>query len=167
MNRSILLLCLLTSGCGMSPVWHVDERFSPEEQAQIQRGADTWPVPIDLLFNQRVSSFDTDRRVVVRVPDRHTLEVASELARKNPIVKTVTIDETRILVLPEAYAPMWYRVAHEFGHGLGIKEHVSDPDAIMYHLSSPDSRGCVTQADADALYEATGDRIRVGCPDRD
>lgn len=155
---SLALIC----GCSSGPAWHVDARFSATERAAIQQAADTWTTPVDLVFGARVTAFDTDRRVIVRV-DRTTLEVASPSTRDLPKVHAVTQDELRILLEPDTMlSPLWYITAHEIGHGMGLK-HVEDPAALMYYTSTEESRGCVTETDAGEYYRVNGVRIRTGC----
>jgi hypothetical protein len=159
-----ILLCLLTAGCAStSDTWFVDENFSPEEQAQIQYGADLWQDKVTLVFNQRVSAFEKNVRVVVKV-DTETLQQASEDARANANVTAVLVGGNAILIHPVGKAPMWYRAAHEFGHGLGIVGHVDDESALMHWKLTEHSLGCVTTADAARYLVETGDTVAVGCP---
>jgi hypothetical protein len=140
----------------------VDERFTTEECDQIRQGAATWPVPIDLLFNQRVSPWDTDRRVIVRADP-------SLLGAAYPSAKTTTagvnLGYTRILIVPEraVNSPLWWIVAHELGHGFRIPD-LTDHKALMYgSLDYEQVRWCVTDTDAYAYWNATGEHIESTC----
>jgi hypothetical protein len=158
-----LLLALLTAGCATPPdTWFVDENFTQEEQEQIQFAAGLWQDKVELVFNQHVSAFEKTVRVIVKV-DTETLLQASEKARESSVVSAVLVNGNAILVHPVSKAPMWYRVAHELGHGLGIEGHSEDESALMYYTMTESSKGCVTAADA-ALYTAsTFDTVAVGC----
>lgn len=163
--RLSALLLLLASGCYAQGPWHVDERFAAEERAEIQQAADVWTAPVDLIWDQRVTAFDTGRRVIVRV-DRTTMEVASPGARERPNVRGVTQDGDRILIQPDGMvAPMWYIVAHELGHGMGLS-HVDDESALMHWAMTDKTAYCVTSADTEEYYRVNGLRIRVGCASR-
>jgi hypothetical protein len=164
MRLPLLLALTLSAGCtGPSETFFVDENFTPEEQAQIQYAADLWQDKVTLVFNQRVSAFEKNVRVVVKV-DTATLLQASEGARENPHVTAALVGGNAILIHPVGKAPMWYRAAHEFGHGLGIVGHVDDESALMHWKLTEHSLGCVTTADAARYLVETGDTVAVGCP---
>lgn len=158
-----LTLCALLVGCAApTGPWAVDERFSEEEQEQIRQGAATWPVQIDLVFNQRVHAFQTDRRVIVRT-DSDVMNVAY----KPTSALAVNMDYTRILIIPERAAahnvPLSWVVAHELGHGFGIPD-IDDHSALMYGRTDFDAvRWCITESDARAYTEATGEWMGSTC----
>jgi predicted Zn-dependent protease len=162
--KYLALCALLTAGCaGPSGPWNVDERFSEAEQAAIAQGAATWPVPIELRFGQHVNAFQTDARVIVRV-DRDVMNVAYPESRGRN-VRAVTFDQQKILLEPDTMnAPLWWTVAHELGHGMGIEDHVSDPGSVMYStLDLTAVRWCVTEYDASAYRAATGQWMESTC----
>ena len=154
----------LISGCtGTGNVYHVDSRFTPEEQQAIQAANDMWctashnALCMDLVFGARVDVNEVSRNAIVRAGDRaaqyrfpHWIERKGTAAFTHP---GGSFDSTVIVVLFERAAPEDLRliVAHEMGHVYTGPEHLSDPSAIMYgDTTGAASKEAVTCADLNA-----------------
>lgn len=165
MKLSTVLFLLFSTGCGSSSLVYVDERFTPEEEQMIQDAAEVWPVQIDLVFGQRVTAYDTDRRTIVKT-DLHVIRhVLNEYDRE---CSGVTIDHQHTLIAMDMTGPnhLVNVVAHELGHQLNVG-HVEDTTAIMYRQSTAETRACISSADAAAYRAANGGEIPVTCPVRE
>jgi hypothetical protein len=137
---------------------YVDDRFTPEEEREIQAAADVWSAAtngkgsVDLVFGQRVDLRDTGRRVMVRAGAR-AAENAYDLFRDgDPGGRHESWDSEVIVIVPERMVgiDLKYVVIHELGHHFGV-HHVADESAIMYFQPNPKSAHCLTRADLRAF----------------
>jgi len=140
MKILLLVIVTLLTGC-MGKPFFVDERFSPEEEAQIQWGADSWAAigaePIDFIWRQRVDVSDTGRRVVVRVHDKLALQTSQKFSEGCVAVEQYGLGYERIVVDVDRMTTedMGMYLSHEFGHHYLGPQHSNEPDSIM-NLSS-------------------------------
>lgn len=143
MSRALVLLCLLLPAC-VGDVWHVDSRFTRDEEQKIQAAVDSWTAVGAteqlLIFGEKVDVRDTGRRVVVRAGERVALETWEGFARGKVAVRMLRPDSDRIIVAWERIRDDEFQavMAHEFGHVLGI-HHLEDPDALMNETPGADS----------------------------
>ena len=156
----VFALTAFAAGCVGGPIY-VDERFTPEEEKEIQAAADVWSAAtngkgnVDLIFGQRVDLRDTHRRVMVRAGGR-AAENAYELFREgDPGGRHESWDSEVIVIVPERMVgiDMKYVVIHELGHHFGV-HHVADETAIMYFQPNPKSAHCLTIEDLRAFCGA-------------
>ena len=161
-GRALALLALSAFGAGCigGPIY-VDDRFTPEEEKEIQAAADAWSAAtngkasVDLIFGQRVDLRDTGRRVMVRAGER-AAENAYDLFREgDPGGRHESWDSQVIVIVPERMVgiDMKYVVIHELGHHFGI-HHVADQAAVMYFQPNPKSAHCLTREDVRAFCGA-------------
>jgi hypothetical protein len=157
---AVLALTAFAVGCVGGPIY-VDERFTPEEEREIQAAADVWASAtngkgsVDLVFGQRVDLKDTGRRVMVRAGGR-AAENAYQLFREgDPGGRHESWDSEVIVVVPERMIgiDLKYVVIHELGHHFGI-HHVADETSIMYFQPNPKSVHCLTREDLKAFCAA-------------
>lgn len=136
----LLTLCLLLPAC-VGDVWHVDSRFTPEEEQKIQAAADSWtavgaPEQL-LLFGQKVDVRDTGRRVVVRVDTRLMAQVSDaplDTGKRGRYVRRPDAERIFLNIDTEPQYFQWV-AAHEFGHALiGTVDGLTDEDG---HLPQP------------------------------
>jgi hypothetical protein len=157
---AVVALAAPAIGCVGGPIY-VDERFTEEEEKEIQAAADVWAAAtngrgaVDLVFGQRVDLNDTGRRVMVRAGGR-AAENAFELFREgDPGGRHERWDAEVIVIVPERMVgiDMKYVVIHELGHHFGV-HHVADETAIMYFQPNPKSAHCLTREDLRAFCGA-------------
>lgn len=164
--KSLLTIAVLSllSGCtGAGNVYYVDSRFTPEETAVISAANDMWCTAsrnarcMDLVFGARVDLNEVHRNAIIRSGTRaaqyrfpHWVEREQTAAFHHP---AGTVDSDLIVVFFERVAPENLRVvvAHEMGHAHGVGDHLTDPNAIMYHdLAGAKNKEVVTCADLQA-----------------
>lgn len=159
MKRLLLVAAAaLAAGCARGEVWYVDGRFTTEEVAELQRGADVWGAagfPIDLVPGAHVTGLPTDRKEVFKAYDNNigklipqlVDELGEKAARR---AEGATGAGRRIAInMSTLHEPLWHVAAHEFGHVLTGSGHASNPYAIMG--TAEPMLGCLTRADIDRL----------------
>lgn len=111
-------------------LFHGDPAFTPEERYQIDQAALAWG---------RWSKGRTQIRVVYdlqgapefRIIRGNAADVSGVPVKPGHWVLGTTLGH-RIILVAERMAPYWYETAaHEFGHAIGILEHVPGTHSIM------------------------------------
>lgn len=165
LKTALFIAALVSQACAPGGAFLVDSRFTASERLEIQRAADTWEAygaHIDLVWDQHTNG--TEARSIVRAAgDREAFAIDPELINhpNSPGLTKTAIGHETIVILPERVGqtnPLWYVVAHEFGHALGMA-HIDDPRAIMHWTNTAVSARCVTQADLEEMCR-TGECVR-------
>lgn len=156
------LALIFSQACTPGGAFLVDSRFTASERLEIQRAADTWEAygaHIDLVWDQHTNGTET-KSIVRPRGTREAVAIMPPLKDTDAAITKTTFDHTTIVVMPDRIQsnPLWYVVAHEMGHALGM-EHVADPRAIMHWTDTSVSARCVTQADLEEMCR-TGECVR-------
>lgn len=146
----------LLSGCTAGNVYHVDSRFSPEEEQAIQQANDMWcsasreQLCMDLVFGAHVDVIETSRQAIVKAGSRAVSSRFPDFAGKPAFFHPAgTFDQKMIVVVFDRVAPENFRtaVAHEMGHAFGAV-HSEDVSAVMYRdLTGAADKEAVTCSD--------------------
>lgn len=155
------LLCVVAlSGCAGN-VWRADSRFTPEERGDIDRAAEMWRdvgQEIWIAHGCFVNGFERGGRNIVRADNRSARVFSAPLENPRTTAEYINAPlKELIVIVPERAIsePLWYVVAHEFGHSLGLK-HVADETAIMYPSNSALGKLCITKADIEEMCRTAG-----------
>jgi hypothetical protein len=157
-----LLAVLSISGC-YGNTWVADERFTVEERAQVEQGADLWREigqSIDIVYGQ-VSGNELSGRHIIRATGQSAADISAVFEKPSVAGNYLNYGFKELIVLvperayPHKVSPLYVSTAHELGHSLGM-EHVSDPRALMFYKGSTEMMGCLTKADVLELCNTAG-----------
>lgn len=169
--KALAALAFALASCG-GDAWSVDDRFSPEEEQELRRGAEVWRrlgQDVELEFGVRASESNRGAKQIVIVGPRAMENLSRGLGRDKVAVGIHEEDsrgfDRRIAIRLDRVGPdvpLWFVLAHELGHSFGML-HVDDPTAIMGNPYGGNV-GCAVRSDVLELCRVQGCLSRhVGC----
>ena len=154
---ALIFSTMVLQGCIGSKTYYVDNRFTAEEEADIQAAASMWndatggALNFDLVFGQRVDVFEVKRNVIAKVGARAAFNRFPEMlsdTRPAFFHPGNALESSLLVVIADHVDAQLLRptVAHEMGHAFGL-QHVPEERALMHENLHNDVTKCVTEVD--------------------